>query len=209
LSGNEDIRVHVLHGSDGVPVGEYPMSSKRFAFRLSANGALLARQLTDARIEICQIAGTSTSLGRTQVGGFGEHLPFVLGKDRILVLSGRHAFLLNWSSGTLESTYYSSDGVPEVKNGVRATANALPAACKYDTRRWRLGASNTLIAASDRYGQLAVFDQSQRLICMFAAFRTRVNGWMPDGTRFVHAITADAATLHHFANALQMAASRG
>jgi hypothetical protein len=206
--GLNDTRLHLFRGPEGIPLGEYQTGAKMRAFRLSANGELLARQLGDAVIQISQVAGNITNLGRTAVGGFTQELPFVLGKDRLMMLPGRHAFLLDWSNGKLEFAYHSTRGsAPEVKYGVGATLKDIPEACKYDTIRWRLGASNTLLAASDRYGQLAVFDRRQNLICMFFAFRTRLAGWMPDGTCFTQVSTADGASLTHFGRAL-LATSR-
>jgi len=35
----------------------------------------------------------------------------------------------------------------------------------------------------DAFGQIALFDASDRLLAMFVAFRSQVAAWMPDGTR--------------------------
>ncbi len=208
LDGAAEIRLHLFRGPEGIPSGEYQMGAKKLAFRLSANGELLARQIGDAVIAISQVAGNIPNLGRTAVGGFVQQLPFVLGKDRLMILPGRHAFLLDWSSGKLEFTYHPTRGsAPEVRHGVGATPKDIPEPCKYDPKRWQLGASSALPAASDCFGQLAVFDRSHHLICMFFAFRTRLAGWMPDGTCFGQVSTANEATVTHFGRAL-LAASR-
>ncbi len=41
-----------------------------------------------------------------------------------------------------------------------------------------------LTAVVDGFGQVALFDRSERLIAMFVAFRSHVAAWTPDGTRF-------------------------
>ena len=208
LVGFVDIRLHLIRATDGIPLGEFQTGAKRSAFRLSANGALLARQLNESGIKISQVAG-NIDLGRTHAGGFSQQLPFVLGKDRIMILPGRHAFLLEWSSGMLKFAYHSRGSAPEVKQGIGATSKSIPEPCRYDAKRWLLGASNTLLAASDRYGQLAIFDRQQNLLCMFFAFRTRLAGWMPDGTCFAQVSTADEATLNHFGSVLHAASRSG
>jgi hypothetical protein len=43
---------------------------------------------------------------------------------------------------------------------------------------------SNLIAAVDRYSQIALLDLQGSLVCMFHVFRGQVAGWMPDGTCF-------------------------
>src|SRR5262249_21720575 len=135
---NADNRLHLIRVSDGVPLGEHQLGAKNFSFRLSANGALLARQIGDATIEVSRLAGGLTKIGRTQAGGFPYVLPFVLGRDRLLLHPGKHAFLLDWSSGKLKFGHYALGDDPKIRPAIDATAEALPEPCRYDTKRWLL-----------------------------------------------------------------------
>jgi hypothetical protein len=207
--GGPDIRLHLIRGPEGAPVGEYLMAHRSYGYRLSADGAALARQI-GRTIEISQVASSIPVVSRTEVGGFVQQLPFSLGESHLTVFPNRHAFVLEWSSGKLEYVFHDVyDRPPYPKEGTKATPQDMPSACSYDTKRWLLGARRAVMAASDRYGQVAIFDRHQKLICMFFAFRTRLAGWMPDGTRFDQVSTADEMTLLHFGRALQVASALG
>lgn len=199
----QESRLVLIHAPKGVPLGEYALPDR--AFRLSANGALLARQVKDAVVEIHDVAGNVRN-GSTFAGGFAHQLPFVLGADRLLLRATRQPWVIDWATGLLKVRTPDEDTVFHF-DGVAATPDGVPPAGAYDPKRWLLGAAGALLAASDRYGQVAIFDRQQRLICMFFAFRSRLAGWMPDGTRFDQATSADEATLMRFGRAL-LAASR-
>jgi hypothetical protein len=55
---------------------------------------------------------------------------------------------------------------------------------RYDRKRFLEAAESEITAVVDRFGQVALLDQGQKLVCMFFAFRDRFAAWMPDGTRF-------------------------
>lgn len=201
-----DLRLDLIRATDGAPLGMAYQDSSHCGYRLSANGEWLAQLVTESKVVISQVSGGLGKTRQTWSGGFVHQMSFALGVDRLVMGPGRYQFLLEWSTGVLKVTYH-RDAEPELEGKVIATPSEVPEPCRYDPQRWILGASGTLLAASDRYGQVAVFDRSHNLVCMFFAFRTRLAGWMPDGTQFTQATTADAATLERFGRAL-LAASQ-
>jgi len=70
------------------------------------------------------------------------------------------------------------------KDGLVSGTDYFPERFHYDRKRWTSWAQKGLLVASDRFGQVVVFDNHGRLVCMFMAFRQRLAGWMPDGTCF-------------------------
>jgi hypothetical protein len=170
--------VSVFRGPDGVFLGEHPIRDGRSGFTLSLSGSLLARQIDRTVVEISEVSGSLTPLGRTTRGGFSQAASFSLGDDFIELATGRSSVVLSWKHGELvrEGGTYAVRYV--------ATAQMLPAFLHYDRRRWRVGVQRRLWAAGDRYGQVALFDHGGHLVCMFFAFRDRVAGWMPDGTTY-------------------------
>jgi hypothetical protein len=65
-----------------------------------------------------------------------------------------------------------------------AVKTRLPDCTRYDPHRFIAGVKVVLSVAVDTFGQVAVIDASDRVICMFFAFQKNVAAWMPDGTRF-------------------------
>src|SRR5205807_1427060 len=68
--------------------------------------------------------------------------------------------------------------------GVEGNRKNLPPFLNYDPKRFTLAAETDVLAVADRFGQVAIFDCTHELVCMFFAFRDRLAAWMPDGTRF-------------------------
>lgn len=56
--------------------------------------------------------------------------------------------------------------------------------CVTDGTRFVKFACGALVAATDAFGQVAVFEYSGALVCMFFSFRHYFAAWAPDGTYF-------------------------
>jgi hypothetical protein len=204
LGAQGQITLQLFRGPDGVFIGAHPIKHLQQGFTLSADGQLLARQVNRSIIEINQTTGSLPPLGRISVGDYPQQLWFYLADDSITLFPGSTPMSVSWKHDVLgfERRYV------QPHEGTRAKRDALPAFLQYDPQRWLLGARRRLLAASDRYGQVATFDEAGNLVCMFFAFRNRVAGWMPDGTRFGppaytgQAQSADA--LRKFAAALRV-----
>jgi hypothetical protein len=61
---------------------------------------------------------------------------------------------------------------------------SLPALVSYDPERFRPVAANGLTVVGDAFGQAAILDARQELVCMFFPYRNQLAAWMPDGTRW-------------------------
>jgi hypothetical protein len=174
-------------------------------FTLSADGQLLAHQLRGSEVQISQVAGNVTPLGRITVGKYPQRLWFVLGDSSIELYPGAAPIILSWDQAALVI----KRGVATGTAAQGASRETMPSFLAYDPQRWLVGARRRLWAASDKYGQVALFDTAGKLVCMLFAFRNDVAGWLPDGTRFGpasltgHAASAEA--LPKFARALRAA----
>jgi hypothetical protein len=205
LGRQSGLALRVFRGPEGIFLGEYSLAELNLDFTLSTDGQLLARQLRGDEVEIRDVDGTLSPLGRITVGKFPHRLWFVLGDDSIELFPGTSPIVVSWQQAGLVL----KRGVVASKLGESATRETLPSFLKYDSQRWLLGARRRLWAASDRFGQVALFDGAGALVCMFFAFRNDVAGWMPDGTRFGpasltgHAASPDA--LQKFARAIRAA----
>jgi hypothetical protein len=183
LGSQPDFNVRLFRGPEGVFLGEYPLRRPSLGFALSANGRFLARQVREGVIEVSQAAGTITPVRRTLIGAFPQQLRFVLSNHCLVLFpsgDATYGFALLWNEGELRCTRLRDP----IEGGVNGTRAGIPAFLHYDPERWLFGAQRLLTAASDRYGQVALFDARGNLVCMFFAFRNRLAGWMPDGTRF-------------------------
>lgn len=100
---------------------------------------------------------------------------------------GRWHHFLRWNTGEL-LTFFSQGAQEQFRDypaqTVAARKQDIPACAAYDSDRFVAGCREGLIAVADRYGQLAVFDRAEQLLCMFFVSRSRLAGWMPDGTCF-------------------------
>ena len=88
-----------------------------------------------------------------------------------------------------------------------------PLSLHCDPHRFTLNAKTTVIAALDRFGQIAIFDWDYHLVCIFFVFRHRISAWMPDGTCFgpasPHGKPPSLADLQHFGSALARVSELG
>jgi hypothetical protein len=180
----------------GLPLAEYPMHAGRPLFALSEDGERVARLVGDYWVEVNRVGGDNDLLLSTRAGGYSSRLRFVLGdKWLFLATTKNHRHLVRWHRGPLEvlswhnrqagvnqDRYYFTSAVD--RTHVQATQKGVPALADYDRERFVSGAKLHVLAVADCFGQVAIFDFDEQLICMFFAFRDRIAAWMPDGTRY-------------------------
>jgi hypothetical protein len=196
LGMNRETTLRLFHGPEPTPLAELPLDQHRSFFTLSADGQRLARQVGDCQVEVRKIAGTSEPRFLTRKGGFSQQAQFSLGDHWLLRPAGKHhVFLVRWDGGKLEvkhsrtgaSAFFNQIGVVgwSPARSESATKQGLPEFIQnYDPHRFVLGATTSVLAVMDRFGQIAIFDRQQKLICMFFAFGGQIAAWMPDGTCF-------------------------
>ena len=105
-----------------------------------------------------------------------------------------HWFVIRWDGDRLDARYARASrgvalgklvGDENLLTGlVELTRDGLPELARYDPQRFVAGATQSLVAVLDRFGQVAVFDRAQRLVAMFLAYKGQVAAWLPDGTRY-------------------------
>lgn len=180
--------LRLFRRSDGRPLAEYPFVRARGGFVLSADGRRLALQVGQSQMEV-RDADTNERLLLTPKKGSHANLMIRLGEHWLGVAAGNHAHLIQWDD-ELTFSYLQGhvvDLIDHFRHRTRDTSRwgerALPACVRYDANRFVTAAGLGVIVVADCYGQLAVFDHEQRLICMLFVFRSQVAAWMPDGTR--------------------------
>jgi len=191
LSGPEGKVLRLFRGPAGPSGRELPpTSSQPDGFMLSPDGRLIARRLGDRQIEVRETAGNSLVVFATTKGKVHTDLSLTLGRYGMILRAGRHGQLLRWETGRLAVTPL-PEGFPRFGTEVSpwpvdrpATRRTpRPSALDYDPRRFIACARSELTAVVDAFGQVALFDRRDRLLAMFATFRSQVAAWMPDGTR--------------------------
>jgi hypothetical protein len=215
--------LRLFRGPQGIPLATYPMRASRAAFALSEDGEQLARLVGEYWVEVNRVGGDNGLLLATRAGGFSRSLRLVLGDGWLfLATTKNHRRLIRWDRAELEITSWhnrsdrvNQDGYylrPSPAPGRReAVPEGVPA--WLDRERFVKGVFDRVFAVVDKYGQVAILDVDQRLVCMFFAFRERIAAWMPDGT--CHgpvALTGAAPTadaLARIGQALRQAAERG
>lgn len=201
------VRLRLFQGPHGVPLAEYNVAHQQHTFALSADGARLALQVSGWGVEVRDIAGRVVAIVASRANNGSFQIEFLLGEDWLVLRKGRsNVHLLRWHRGTLELRQWFSNGqcrsdTPILEDaetmtflrnalgrpphkGAAGKAAAVPSSVQYDRERFVMAARFGLSVILDRYGQLAVFDRQEKLICMFFVFRDQLSGWLPDGTCF-------------------------
>ena len=173
--------------------------TKNARFTLSNDGRWLAQE-RGARVVVEKI-DTPSEGTVTRCGGFSAEGRLLLG-DRCFLLSlGKgpsHWHLVRWSGPLAKFQYrhkeknlgheeFKTLGFGEVMRDARATDpywKNVPGLLPYDPQRFLTGGfRDGKMFVLDRFGQVAVFDKNEVLLCMFMAFRDRLAAWLPDGSR--------------------------
>jgi hypothetical protein len=183
--------LRLFRGPAGRALASYPLGKRDEDFTLSNDGEWVAFKVRRARLEIRRVLGDAPPV-LTHTGGCSGELGLFLGRRSLLLLTGRqNTHLLRWDNIKLECRH-SRDRAAllngrEIDMAVAVHERGsghLPGCVRYDPERFVTGAKmRGLRAVCDRYGQVALFDSRDKLVCMFFAFREHLGGWMPDGTR--------------------------
>jgi hypothetical protein len=164
-------------------------------YALSDDGLWLATAPMPSRVEVRAVTQGLPLRCQTPVGRFHSEVGLELGERWLLLRCHRDFYFICWHRGRLEGVLSNSmewqqvaasalQGTTLARRGTSARTRALPPFLTYDPQRFRLAAWSNLIAAVDRFGQVALFERSGELLCMLFAFRGQWAAWMPDGTRW-------------------------
>jgi hypothetical protein len=186
VSGRGKAVLRLFHGPSGVPVRELPPSSSDMgSFILSEDGRLIARRLNERELEVREVAGAGQPILVTLKGKIHLDPKVTLGRYGMLIHVGKYLNLIRWDRGRLDaSTRSEFEVIPWAIDRPAGRLTLRPSPLDYDPRRFVSCARAELTAVVDAFGQVALFDASERLLAMFIAFRGQVAAWMPDGTRF-------------------------
>jgi hypothetical protein len=215
------VMLRLFRGPHGIPLASFPQSTHRFA--LSSDGRLLAREMGRGRVEIRDVLVWKVPLHITRVGCFHPVVQVELGERWLMIQIDKAIHLVRWDRGRL-AVWSGRTSVAAIRHtlmaaglangGVPARSGRLPAFLPPDAgERFCWTAWSNLIAVVDRFGEVALFEQSGELVCLFFAFRQQLAVWMPDGTchgpasLLVHPATPDA--LDRIGLALHTAWARG
>jgi hypothetical protein len=180
-----NLTIRLFRGPPAVPVTVLPILAKH-GFLLSADGGLLCKQEGAREFVVHDL----TSGNKRQLQALEPHScihGIGFGPSHVILSTGKRCFhLIRWVSGTLElfrghslKTLLSDLGERPVPWSIEGTA---PAVCEYDCRRFTSFSSREFIVVIDGFGQAAMLDRNERLICMVYVCREKIALWMPDGT---------------------------
>jgi hypothetical protein len=181
--------LRLFRGPEGGALEEIPLTQWAHQFILSNDGTRLARKLPRDRLEIRAVGSAATSV--TRRGGYsGGPVLFLSDYALVLQTGNRRFHWLRWHRDAL-GVSHPHQGDPALRQATTVSDKVtwarhgdVPAFLKYDPHRFGPAASRLVLALTDRYGQVAIFDCDQCLVCMLFAIRGTLAGWMPDGTRF-------------------------
>ena len=184
-------RALLFRGPKGMPIRELAPMADPQQMILSVDGRLIARKLVERQIEVRETSGLDHPLFVTTKGRTHSDARVTLGRFGMLIHVGKHVSLIRWdgdkltvSTVTEGSTRSEHDVVTWPLDRPATPATPLPAPLRNQAHRFIACARSELTAVVDVFGQIALFDKSDRLVAMFFAFRGQVAAWTPDGTRF-------------------------
>jgi hypothetical protein len=188
-------KLRLFRGPDGIPLAEFHQPTPRCRFALSSDGRLLARQVRSSQVEVRDVLAGGPPVCQSPRGRFHHDAVLELGRDWLSLQIEQTIHLVRWGAGRLECSLGRGDLDTFLRcelasgglagRGTRATASQVPSWLQERCAgRFRAAAVDRLIAAVDRFSQVACFTPDGSLVCMFFAFRQQIAAWMPDGTRY-------------------------
>jgi hypothetical protein len=183
--------LRLFHHPDGVPSRELtPFSSDPESFLLSEDGKLIACRVRERQLEVRETSGAGQPLFVTAKGKTHQDIKLTLGRYGMVIHVGKYINLIRWDRARLDiatiadgSTRSEFEVIPWAIDRPAIRSTPRPEVLDYDPRRFVSCARAELTAVVDAFGQVALFDSGDRLLAMFATFRSQVAAWMPDGTR--------------------------
>jgi hypothetical protein len=180
--------LRLFRGPEGTPLAEFHQPSSWRGFTLSSDGRLLGRQVRSSQVEVRDVTAGGPPLCVPPRGHFHHDAVVELGDRWLVVQIDQVLHVVSWDEGRL--MFHLARGEPKrlsavmVKKvgGIRATPTRVPPWLQDQAGRFRAAAWGNLIAAVDRFSQVALFEHDGTLVCMFFAFRQQIAAWMPDGT---------------------------
>jgi hypothetical protein len=187
------LKLRLFRGPDGVPAGEIDQARNHARFVLSSDGRRLARQTGPCQVEVRRIGEGLSQLGVTPRGRCHQDVQVELGEMWLSLQVGKVTHLVRWDGPALDVKMAMIDKTNFVRqvlahtnlkpDGVKLTRPNLPKSVWYDMRRFSAGVLGVLNVAVDCFGQVAFFERTGELVCMFFVFREQFAAWLPDGTR--------------------------
>ena len=187
-SRNGKVTLKLYRGPDGVSLWDMPIRREQ-GFVLSKDGRKLARMIGRHQLLVQDVFHPSLPPLRTRVGGFSSTLGLAQDESWLVLGKGKQQVtFFNWSGKQLQVHHSKEPSPPEKaktfgeRPGSWAKKGLSPEET-YDPERFCYAVSNALLVIADRFGQVAILDREEKLICMFFVFRNQFGAWMPDGTR--------------------------
>jgi len=175
----------------GFPSGHFSQNVNFERFALSEDGRYLARQVGFTEVEVRATEDAHQKLLQIPRSKYHPAREARISRGRLATLIGRHLHIFDWHDGVLTFSYKATGrgfnlSTVEIANRSPwlAFSDGIPEFARWDSKRFLKAAFFDVFAVLDAFGQIALFDRSGRLICMFFTFRHEAAGWMPDGTRF-------------------------
>jgi hypothetical protein len=190
--GRTEPVLRLFRAPDGATIREYVHKKPAWAFTLSRDGRKLVRQVGDCRLEMSEIEG-GQPVRLPRQGGYHQHVDVELCETLLVIRTGSALYLIGWGDGPLRVTrlgmasvrrrHGSPASMAGAMPGIVARADAVPSFARYDPSRFTAGIHGRLIVVVDSFGQVAVLDRFEKLVCMFSAF-VGLEAWMPPDVRW-------------------------
>ncbi len=162
--------------------GDFPQAQDFTSFTLSGDNRLFARQTGRTEAEVRSLVDPGRVCATVPRGGCHTNaIKLGLHSCCLRIEIEKREYWLSWDNGVFGDQSYDERTAATIRSESRA---GRPAWLVYDSYRFTHVASDRLVAACDRYGQIALFELTGPLVCMVIVFRNKVAAWLPDGTRF-------------------------
>lgn len=185
-------KLRLFRGPQGIPLASYLRSYDSHCFVLSNNGGLLAHQVGRGHVQIRDVSTSKSILHVLSAGRYHPRVQVHLGECWLSIRIDHTVHVAHWDQGILVLksgqwneqmvwTMLKEFGLPTQREPT--FSKRLPTFLPNDPgRRFIWATWNNLVAVVDRFGEVAVFEATGELVCLFFAFRRQVAVWMPDGT---------------------------
>lgn len=184
--------LRLFRGPHGMPLAAFPQTDSSHRFVLSNDGRWLAHLVGGRHVQIRDALDSKSSWRVLSSGRFHPQIEVYLGECWLAIVIGYTFHLARWESGTLilkttprQKEFIEKDLPRRIlpTHAEKAVPGRLPSILPADSgHRFLAAVWNNLIAVVDRFGEVALFEVSGDLVCMFFAFRQQIAVWMPDGT---------------------------